>query len=138
MNQQDIIALRLALRRTGFAPIPLFGKEPPAYGKNNKRKGLSGWQRLQEVTPEEIEMWGKMWPDACNTGVLTRLTPTLDLDILNEPAVRTIEEHVREHYEEQGPILVRIGKPPKRAILFRTIEPFSKILANVVAPNGAV
>jgi hypothetical protein len=33
-------------------------------------------------------------------------------------------------------VLVRIGKPPKRAILFRTIEPFAKILANVVAPNG--
>jgi hypothetical protein len=84
-----------------------------------------------------IEMWAKTWPDAKNTGVLTRLTPALDLDILNEEAVRTIEDHVRERYEERGPILVRVGRSPKRAILFHTIEPFAKILANVVAPNGS-
>jgi hypothetical protein len=33
--------------------------------------------------------------------------------------------------------LTRIGRAPKRAILFRTIEPFAKIVANLVAPNGS-
>jgi hypothetical protein len=33
-------------------------------------------------------MPSKTWPDALNTGVLTRTMPTLDLDILNEEAVR--------------------------------------------------
>src|SRR5262249_18040478 len=51
--------------------------------------------------------------------------------------VRTIEDHVREHYEEHGCILVRIGKAPKRAIVFHAAEVFSKIIANVVAPNGS-
>jgi Bifunctional DNA primase/polymerase, N-terminal len=134
----DIRERRQRLCTAGYHPIPLFGKVPPTKGKNNPRKGLAGWQNLEHVTPEMIEMWAKTWPDARNTGVLTRLTPTLDLDILNEEAVRTIEDHVREHYEERGHVLVRIGKPPKRAILFRTIEPFAKILANVVAPSGAV
>ena len=134
---EDVTSVRRQLRASGFAPIPLFGKAPPIYGKNNNRKGLRAWQELHEVTPEQIDMWARTWPDACNTGVLTRLTPTIDLDILNEGAVRTIETHVREHHEERGHILVRIGKPPKRAIPFRTIEPFEKILANVVAPNGS-
>ena len=80
---------------------------------------------------------GKTWPDAQNTGILTRTMPTLDLDILNEEAARALEDHVREHYEESGPILVRIGKPPKRAIPFRTIEPFDKFVVNVIAPNGS-
>ena len=82
-------------------------------------------------------MWALTWPDACNTGVLTQLMPTLDIDILNEEAVCTIEAYVRERYEEHGYILPRIGKPPKRAIPFRTEEPFTKIVVNIVAPNGA-
>jgi hypothetical protein len=133
----NVTARRLQLIEAGYCPIPLFGKVPPTYGKNNTRKGLVGWQKLTEVTPAQIDMWGKTWPDAGNTGILTRSMPTLDLDILNEEAVRTIEDHVRNRYEERGYILVRIGKAPKRAILFRTAEVFSKIVVNVVAPSGS-
>ena len=136
-NAVDPRVLRHRLRATGYCPIPLYGKEPPAYGKNNNRKGLPRWQQLQGVTPEQIDIWARTWPEALNTGVLTRLMPTLDLDILNENAVRTIEDHVREHYEERGYILVRIGLPPKRAIPFRTEVPFNKIAINLIAPNGS-
>jgi hypothetical protein len=52
--------------------MPLYGKEPPIYGKNNKRGGLKKWQELHEVTAEQIEMWGKTWPDAVNTGASAR------------------------------------------------------------------
>jgi Bifunctional DNA primase/polymerase, N-terminal len=129
-------ALRLRLARTGYVPLPLYGKVPPTYGKNNSRKGLPGWEKLDSVTREQIEIWARTWPDAVNTGVLTKRVPTLDVDILNEEAVRAIEELVREHHEEHGHILPRIGKAPKRAIPFRTDEPFEKIIANVIAPNG--
>jgi hypothetical protein len=117
---------RLKLARAGFTPVPLHGKIP----------SLQSWQTLANVGSDQIDMWSRTWPDARNTGCLCKSMPALDLDILNEEAVRAIEDHVREHFEERGPILVRIGKAPKRAILFRTIEPFAKILANVVAPNG--
>jgi Bifunctional DNA primase/polymerase, N-terminal len=127
MTWQEVLALRVALRELGYLPIPLFGKEPPIYGKNNKHKGLSGWQLLDNVTPEQIEMWSKSWPDANNTGILTRVTPALDLDILYEDAAETAETFVRERFEERGYFLVRIGLPPKRAILFRTLTPFDKI-----------
>src|SRR6516165_6236673 len=136
-NAVDPRVLRHRLRETGYCPIPLYGKEPPAYGKNNNRRGLPGWQQLQEVTPEQIDIWARTWPEAFNTGALTRLMPTLDLDILNEDAVCTIEDHVRKHYEERGYILIRIGLPPKRAIPFRTEQPFTKITINLVAPNGS-
>src|SRR5215510_506966 len=121
----------------GYCPVPLFGKEPPAYGRNNSKRGFSGWQNLQEVTPEMISMWARTWADAVNTGCLTRLMPTLDLDLMNAAAVRAIEDFVRERFEDRGYILVRIGKPPKRAIPFRTLAPFAKIIINVTAPNGA-
>src|SRR5262245_28099896 len=117
----DAQTLRHQLRNAGYCPIPLYGKEPPRYGKNNKRKGLTGWQTLTDVTAEQIDMWSKTWPDAVNTGALARLMPTLDLDILNEAASCACEDFVRNRYEDAGYVLTRIGKPPKRAILFRTI-----------------
>jgi len=133
---KDLNEVRLRLVRAGFTPLPLYGKTPPTYGKNNTRKGLTGWQNLQGVTLEQVEMWTRTWPDAINTGILTRSMPTLDIDILNEEAARAAEDYVRELYEEHGYFLTRIGLPPKRALPFRTDEPFEKIVVNLVAPNG--
>ena len=76
------------------------------------------------------------WPTATNTGVLTRLTPTLDLDLMHEPAAVAVEEFVRDAFGERGHVMVRIGKPPKRAIPFRTSKPFKKITAPLRAPDG--
>jgi hypothetical protein len=132
-----VTATRLRLVRGGYTPLPLFGKEPPVYGKNNAKKGLAGWQNLGPVTPEQIEVWARTWPDAGNTGVLCRNMPALDLDILMEPAVRAAEDLARGRYEELGYLLVRTGLPPKRAIPFRTDEPFKKITVDLKAPDGS-
>jgi hypothetical protein len=132
--------LRHQLREAGYCSIPCYGKEPPVYNdkkKNNRHgRGLGGWQLLTNVTDEMIDMWSITWPDATNTGVLTFNMPTLDIDILNEDAARACEDYVREQFEERGPFLVRIGKPPKRAIPFRAaMGPFKKITVNLIAPN---
>jgi hypothetical protein len=66
-----------------------------------------------------------------------RLCPTIDIDILNEPVAIAAEDLVRERFEERGYLLVRIGKPPKRAIPFRTLEPFAKLNTSFVVPKGA-
>src|SRR5262245_28106390 len=125
-RQTDTTTLRLQLVRAGYTPIPLHGKIPPS----------KQWQQTDKVTPEMLAMWAKTWPDAQNTGVLTRSMPTLDTDLLSEEAARAVESHVREFYEERGYILVRIGRAPKRAIPFRTEEPFAKIVVNLIAPSG--
>jgi Bifunctional DNA primase/polymerase, N-terminal len=117
---------RQQLRANGYMPLPLFGKAPP----------LKEWQKLTVISHDMITLWSKVWPDASNTGCLTRYMPALDLDILNEEAARAIEDLVRERFEERGWFLVRIGKPPKRAIVFRTITPFRKITVPLIAPNG--
>jgi hypothetical protein len=131
----NVLDQRLQLCAAGYIPIPLFGKVPPNR-KNNNRKGFAGWEQTREVTREQLEMWSKTWPDASNTGLLTRLMPVLDADICSEEAARGVEDRVRERFEEHGHILVRIGKSPKRAIPFRTIEPFEKIIVNLTAPSG--
>jgi hypothetical protein len=63
--------------------------------------------------------------------------PTLDIDITNAVAAEAIENLVRSRFEARGCILVRTGKPPKRAILFRTPTPFRKIIGKITAPDGS-
>jgi hypothetical protein len=123
----DAHTLRLQLVQAGYLPIPLHGKIPP------QRE----WQKTESVTSAMLDMWDKSWPDAENTGCLTRLMPTLDADILDEAATKAIKEFVRDRYEDAGYVLTRIGKPPKFAIPFRTEEPFKKFVASLIAPNGA-
>jgi hypothetical protein len=128
--------LRLQLLRLGYLPLPLYGKEPPIYGKNNARKGLSDWPNLR-ATSDQVLMWDKQWPDARNSGVITAPVPAFDADITHPEAAQAVEDLVRERYEEAGRLLVRFGKAPKRAIPFRTDEPFEKLTVYLKAPDGS-
>jgi hypothetical protein len=120
--------LRHALKAAGFLPLPCEGKA--TY--------VSGWTTKTDVSAAEIDLWERLYPSARNTGVLTRMTPTLDIDIRNPEAAEAIEAIARERFEERGYILVRIGQPPKRAIPFRTDAPFKKITRNLTALSGSV
>jgi Bifunctional DNA primase/polymerase, N-terminal len=122
-----ILEIRQALVDRGYTPIPVIGKEPP----------FKSWQKVEKVSHSMLEAWGRNFPRATNTGILTRVTPTLDLDVLNEPAAVAAEELIREQFEDRGRVLVRIGRPPKRAILFRTLPPFAKLTTNFAVPAGA-
>jgi hypothetical protein len=119
-------ALRLKLVRLGYTPLPLFGKAPP----------MKKWHDTANVSRDMIAMWAKTWPTARNTGILTQHTPAIDLDIYSEEATCACEDFVRERFEERGPIMVRIGKAPKRLIPFRTLDPFAKITVNFTGGDG--
>ena len=118
-------ALRHSLKAAGFSPLPVSGKSPY----------VKGWQTKLDVTSAEIDLWEKLYPYDKNTGILTKFTPAVDIDITFEPAAEAVEELAREHFDERGYFMVRIGKAPKRAILLRTDEPFAKITANLIAPD---
>jgi hypothetical protein len=122
-----VLEVRQALVDHGYVPIPVEGKIPP----------FKRWQKVENVSRPMLEAWAKNWPRASNTGILTEFTPTLDADVLNEPAAIAIEDLVRERFEERGYILPRIGKAPKRAIPFRTNDPFNKITSNLIAADGS-
>jgi hypothetical protein len=126
MTVSAYTALRLQLLANGYAPIPVDGKRPP----------LKDWQKKINPNAEEIELWEKTYPYAENTGILTAITPTLDIDIKNPEAAEAIEGMVSERFEECGYVLVRVGQAPKRAIPFRTDTAFKKIAVNITAPNG--
>jgi hypothetical protein len=72
------ILVRLAMVDHGFTPIPVIGKVPP----------LKKWQETTGVCKATLEDWDRNWPNASNTGILTRLTPTIDLDLLNDSTNR--------------------------------------------------
>src|SRR5262245_60126024 len=119
-------ALRLRLLAGGYHPLPCEGKAPT----------LKGWQGKLDSNEAEIRLWERLWPAAGNTGFLTKFTPCLDNDITDEAAAEAVEALARERFEEGGDVPVRFGKTPKRAILFRTDEPFAKLARSFTAPNG--
>jgi hypothetical protein len=98
---------------------------------------MKEWQKIKNVSREMISMWARTWPDAHNTGALCHNMPALDLDIMCEDAAITCEEFTREAYEERGWFLVRVGRAPKRAVIFRVDSPFRKITVPLIAPNGS-
>src|SRR4051812_48236314 len=101
--RQHRAGCRRKLRHAGFMPIPVNGKAP----------AIKDWQTKTNASDNEIESWS-----ALNTGLLTSLAPAFDIDIKDQEASKAVEALVRERFEGHGRIAVRIGNPPKRAILF--------------------
>ena len=132
----NVLERRRQLVATGYPVLPLYGKVPPNT-KNNKRGSLTKWEQLGDITEEMLAMWSKTWPDAVGTGILTRTMPTLDLDILNEEAVRILRRTCPRAVRGERPDPGAHRPAPKRAIPFRTTEPFDKFTVNLVAPNGS-
>lgn len=119
---------RLALADAGFAPVPVKDKGPR----------ITEWQRrFFGADAEQITTWERRWPDHPRTGILTKYTPAIDIDIMHPEAAAAVEALVRELFEDRGRIMVRFGRAPKRAILLRTDVPFTKILRKFTDPAAA-
>ena len=119
--------VRTRLLEHGYTPTPVSGKRAVA----------NGWEAKLETNCDEIRLWSAFYPNAFNTGILTRYAPAIDIDITFQPAAEAIEQLAREEFEERGFFMVRIGQAPKRAIPLRTDEPFDKITAAFTAPDGS-
>jgi hypothetical protein len=123
LNARDA---RLLLAHSGYSPIPTNGKIPHC----------KGWQTWYHRDDEVIRLWDNGYRDHQNTGLLTRDNPFLDIDILNPEAAEAAAELVASHFDGYY-LPLRIGQPPKRGFLFQLAgEPFNKITATILAPNG--
>ena len=116
---------RINLHAAGYDPVPVKGKWPH----------FPGWQKLGATNPEEIRLWTGMHFDHESTGILTARTPAFDIDILDPEAAQAVEDLVHERFDERGTVMVRFGRAPKRAVLFQTEKPFSKIACNFATPH---
>jgi hypothetical protein len=106
-------AYRKQLLAAGYSPLPVNGKAPP----------ISGWQDIQ-ATEDVINDWEDNYANATNTGILTRTTPAIDIDVL-DPGVADKLQQIAKQMIGVSP--VRIGQAPKRALLYRTDLPFDKL-----------
>src|SRR5262245_24478881 len=108
------VAVRKRLLRAGFFPIPCIGKTIK----------IENWPNII-ASETDIDGWFSRYPDALNTGLLTRTTPAVDLDVYDSEVAEELEATLFDMIGE-GRTLVRFGQSPKRAILFRTDTPFAK------------
>lgn len=90
-----------------------------------KRVVIEGWPTL-ETTESDIHEWAKSGYKNGNIGINTRFTPAVDIDVYDADAAREMEEWITDHV---GETCVRVGRAPKRLMVFRTDDPFRKMSA---------
>lgn len=113
----------------GAAISPNSGLNPDDLGKRPAKKGAHGWYGYGWVTDQpsraDVERWVE-W-DA-NVGLRGTRFPALDIDSTDETLARVVE---RIALEELGAAPVRVGKAPKRLLVYRTEEPFSRVAVEI-------
>jgi len=109
MNPRQKRALELLER--GYRPIPIEAGQ--------KRPLFAGWPSYK-ATPELIAEW----PAKGGIGILTADTPAVDLDIRDAEVAREMEAWIVSRF---GDAPVRVGRAPKRLMVFAAGESFRKL-----------
>jgi hypothetical protein len=118
----------LALVGNGYDIIPI-----PARTKSPVEKD---WQDIRS-DKRHVEKWASNGYAHGNIGMLTRRNPGIDLDILDAEFVKEMQRVVERIVGSPLPMLMRIGRAPKRLLLFCTAEPFPKITSPFfMSPDG--
>jgi len=116
LERSDFLAhLGKTLIDNGYNIIPI----PP----RSKGPGFDGWQKTQS-TPRLLSEWLSEGKDEYGIGILTKATPVIDLDIMDEVVLQKMLDWCEMTF---GQAPVRVGRAPKCLLLFRTDEPFRKM-----------
>ena len=111
----DFKSRALRLKDRGYQIVPI--------RKGEKGPHEPGWQTA-DYTDEQIRGFAERGYANGNIGINTRDTPAVDIDVYDEAVSVEMGEWVMERF---GATCVRIGRAPKRLLLFRTDEPFRKM-----------
>jgi hypothetical protein len=114
---------RIRYVKAGFEPIPCLGKRPV----------LPNWPTAP-ISLDTPAGWSACYADATNTGIRTKHTPAVDIDVHDADMAEQLERELRACFPQQA-LLVRFGQPPKRLIPFRCETPFTKIMIRFKAPD---
>jgi bifunctional DNA primase/polymerase-like protein len=113
---------RVRYVKAGYEPLPCIGKRPAP----------AGWQALS-IDVDVPAAWSASFPVATNTGIRTRRTPAVDIDVRDAAVADQLESALRASFPSA---LVRFGMPPKRLIPFRCETPFKKIAVSFKSPDN--
>jgi len=101
--------------------------------RGEKRPLFKDWESIR-ADRSKLDEWLKDGYGRCGVGLITEHTPAVDLDIRDEDLAQHMEEWVHAHV---GMAPVRVGEAPKRLLMFRTDEPFSKMSSRIfIDENG--
>jgi AAA domain/Bifunctional DNA primase/polymerase, N-terminal len=115
---------RVRYVKAGYEAIPCIDKRPV----------LANWPTAI-IDINAPASWSTTYPDATNTGIRTKHTPAVDIDIYDAAVAEQIENELRACFPQHS-LLVRFGQPPKRLIPFRCKTPFTKIMVRFKAPDN--
>lgn len=99
----------------GFEIIPI---KP-----GTKRPPFDGWEDIR-ATKKQLDRWIENGRANHGVGILTRLTPLVDIDCRHPDIVKQMIAFTEELLGES---LQRVGHAPKTGLVYRTAEPFRKV-----------
>ncbi len=103
---------------------------PKALGKVPGKKGTKGWYGYgftTEIPPTKGDL--KLWESwGANTGILARSFPGLDIDVEDAQLARFV---MQEAHAALGPSPIRTSREPRKLLVYRTDEPFTRIAATI-------
>ncbi|MBF0160030.1 MAG: PriCT-2 domain-containing protein [Magnetococcales bacterium] len=113
----------------GFPILPIVpGEKFPGRFERSRWLPYKGWTKhaTRATTIHELNIW-QQWPDA-GIGIATGTVAGIDIDIMDD----TVSEQLQQlAFNRLGVTpAVRIGRYPKRLLVYRTSEPFKGIKAH--------
>lgn len=113
-----------SLHRAGWEVIPIKEK--------TKRPIVKDWQH--GFTDQQIEQFARNGYARGSIGMLARRFPGVDIDVSDKACADALEAAV---LRVLGPAPIRYGSAPKRLLMYRTDEPFTKVKVFLQAPDGS-
>jgi hypothetical protein len=128
MNTENFMArYGERLLSNGYAILPIApGTKKPGRHARGQWSDYPEWNRhaARPTTEIELKSWSR-WP-GCGIGIVGGAVAVVDIDIADDPALALeIEKLARELLGDTP--AVRIGKAPKRMLVYRTTGPFKGI-----------
>ena len=123
-NFMDRFGVRLVTN--GYPIIPIQpGSKKPGHYRNGAWRDYPDWTRhaTRATTELELETW-RRWPGA-GVGIVGGLVAAFDIDVEDAELAYRIEQVARERLGDTPAL--RIGRPPKRLLVYRAAEPFKGI-----------
>jgi hypothetical protein len=103
----------LKLLDNGYEPLPI--------RRGDKRPTIKGWSTIP-IDEDQVRRWSETFGH-CGVGLRTGRLVAVDIDLLDPDVAWSVAETVTRSL---GSTLVRVGRFPKRVLLYRTTSPFPK------------